>query len=82
MPVPRRAKGRRRHPLAFILTPAACAVLTGARSLTAIAEWAADVPPTVLAAQGGPCREPSGPTARPRPPCAGSRKASTATRPT
>lgn len=62
VPDPRRAKGRR-HPLAFVLALAACAVLTGARSLTAIAEWAADAPPTVLAALGGPCREPSGPTA-------------------
>ncbi|WP_348539251.1 ISAs1 family transposase [Streptomyces antnestii] len=62
MPDPRRAKGRR-HPLAFVLALAACAVLSGAKSLAAIAEWAADAPTAVLAALGGPCREPSGPTA-------------------
>ncbi|WP_328913296.1 MULTISPECIES: ISAs1 family transposase [unclassified Streptomyces] len=62
VPDPRRAKGRR-HPLAFVLALTACAVLAGARSLTAIAEWAADAPATVLAALGGPNREPSGPTA-------------------
>ena len=62
VPDPRRAKGRR-HPLAFVLALAACAVLAGARSLTAIAEWAADAPTAVLAALGGPNREPSGPTA-------------------
>ncbi|MFE2718811.1 transposase family protein [Streptomyces mirabilis] len=62
MPDPRRAKGRR-HPLAFVLALAACAVLAGAKSLTAIAEWAADAPATALAALGGPSREPTGPTA-------------------
>ncbi|WP_328914237.1 MULTISPECIES: ISAs1 family transposase [unclassified Streptomyces] len=62
VPDPRRAKGRR-HPLAFVLALTACAVLAGSRSLTAIAEWAADAPATVLAALGGPNREPSGPTA-------------------
>ncbi|MFF2548848.1 transposase family protein [Kitasatospora sp. NPDC058063] len=41
MPDPRRAKGRR-HPVAFVLALAACAVLAGAKSLAAIAEW----PPT------------------------------------
>ncbi|WP_275657233.1 transposase family protein [Streptomyces sp. F-1] len=35
VPDPRRAKGRR-HPLAFVLALAACAVLAGAKSLTAI----------------------------------------------
>ncbi|QIZ02242.2 ISAs1 family transposase [Streptomyces sp. S1D4-11] len=62
VPDPRRAKGRR-HPLAFVLALAACAVLVGAKSLTAIAEWAADAPTTALAALGGPSREPTGPTA-------------------
>ncbi|MGW2609443.1 ISAs1 family transposase [Streptomyces mirabilis] len=61
MPDPRRAKGRR-HPLVFVLALAACAVLAGAKSLTAIAAWAADAPAAVLTALGGPCREPSGPT--------------------
>jgi predicted transposase YbfD/YdcC len=62
VPDPRRAKGRR-HPLAFVLELAACAVLAGAKSLTAIAELAADAPAAVLATFGGPNREPSGPTA-------------------
>ncbi|WP_093485670.1 MULTISPECIES: transposase family protein [unclassified Streptomyces] len=47
MPDPRRACGRR-HPLVFVLALAACAVLADARSLTAIAEWAADAPPDLL----------------------------------
>lgn len=51
VPDPRRDQGRR-HPLAFVLSLAACAVLA------AIAEWAADAPPHILAWLGGPCREP------------------------
>ncbi|WP_179199848.1 ISAs1 family transposase [Streptomyces sp. NRRL B-24572] len=62
VPDPRRAKGRR-HPLAFVPALAACAVLAGAKSLTAIAERAADAPAAVLTALGGPSREPAGPTA-------------------
>jgi len=62
VPDPRRAKGRR-YPLAFVLALAACAVLAGAMSLSAIAEWAADAPPAVLAALGGRVREPTGATA-------------------
>ena len=48
---PRRPSGRR-HPLIAILAMAAAAVLTGARSITAIAEWAADTPQPVRAALG------------------------------
>jgi predicted transposase YbfD/YdcC len=48
---PRRGAGRR-HPLVAILAMAAAAVLAGARSVTAIAEWAADTPQPVRAALG------------------------------
>jgi DDE_Tnp_1-associated len=48
---PRRACGRR-HPLVAILAMAAAAVLTIARSMAAIAEWAADAPQPVRAAFG------------------------------
>jgi predicted transposase YbfD/YdcC len=48
---PRRASGRR-HPLVAILAMAAAAVLAGAWSMTAIAEWAADTPQPVRAALG------------------------------
>jgi hypothetical protein len=48
---PRRGRGRR-HPLVAILAMAAAAVLTGARSMTAIAEWAADTPQPARAALG------------------------------
>jgi predicted transposase YbfD/YdcC len=51
VPDPRDRRGRR-HPLAGVLAVATAAVLTGARSLAAITEWAADAPPLVLAALG------------------------------
>ena len=51
VPDPRAARGRR-HPLIAILAIAAAAVLAGARSVTAIAEWAADAPQPVRAALG------------------------------
>jgi predicted transposase YbfD/YdcC len=48
---PRGRRGRR-HPLVAILAIAAAAVLAGARSMAAIAEWAADVPQLVRVALG------------------------------
>jgi DDE_Tnp_1-associated len=54
-----RARAGRRHPFVAILVMAAAAVLTGARSMTAIAEWAQDAPQPVRAALGAR-REASG----------------------
>jgi predicted transposase YbfD/YdcC len=51
VPDPRAPRGRR-HPLIAILAMAAAAVLAGARSMTAIAEWAADTSQPVRAALG------------------------------
>jgi predicted transposase YbfD/YdcC len=51
IPDPRDRRGLR-HTLASVLALSAAAVLAGARSVTAIAEWAADAPPPVLAALG------------------------------
>jgi predicted transposase YbfD/YdcC len=51
VPDPRRRRGVR-HRLVAVLAVAVCAVLAGARSFTAIGEWAADVPVGVLAALG------------------------------
>ena len=47
-----RTRAGRRHPLVAILVMAAAAVLAGARSIAAIAEWAADAPQPVRAALG------------------------------
>lgn len=44
---PRHRRGRR-HTLATVLAVAVAAVLTGARSLAAIGEWASDAPGQVL----------------------------------
>jgi len=51
LPDPRDRRGRR-HTLASVLGVSAAAVLAGARSVAAIAEWAADAPWPVLAALG------------------------------
>lgn len=51
VPDPRRRRGVR-HRLVTVLAVAVCAVLAGARSFTAIGEWAADAPPDVLAMLG------------------------------
>jgi predicted transposase YbfD/YdcC len=51
VPDPRATRGRR-HPLVAILATAAAAVLAGARSIAAIAEWAADAPQPVRAGLG------------------------------
>ncbi|MPZ26514.1 MAG: ISAs1 family transposase [Micromonosporaceae bacterium] len=51
VPDPRDRRGVR-HRLASLLSVAVCAVLAGARSLTAIGEWAADAPADVLTALG------------------------------
>jgi predicted transposase YbfD/YdcC len=54
LPDPRDRRGRR-HTLASVLAVSAAAVAAGARSVTAIAEWAADAPWPVLAALGVRC---------------------------
>lgn len=51
VPDPRRRQGRR-HQAAVVLAFAVAAVMAGADSVTAIAEWASDVPAEVLAALG------------------------------
>ncbi len=58
VPDPRAPRGRR-HPLIAILAVAAAAVLAGARSMTAIAEWAAEAPQPVRAALGARHHAPS-----------------------
>ncbi|WP_261989678.1 transposase family protein [Streptomyces sp. uw30] len=47
VPDPRKPRGVR-HGLVYVLALAACAVLSGATSLLAISEWAADAPSAVL----------------------------------
>lgn len=60
LPDPRRLRGRR-HPLSYVLALAACAVLAGAKSLTAIAEWAAAAPDRLLLHCGATLRDPDRP---------------------
>ncbi len=59
VPDPRRAQGRR-YALGPVLTLAVCAMLCGARSLYAIAQWGRDQDPALWAALG---------ITRPRTPC-------------
>jgi DDE_Tnp_1-associated len=51
IPDPRDRRGRR-HTLVSVLAVSAAAVLAGARSVAAIAEWATDAPWPVLAGLG------------------------------
>jgi DDE_Tnp_1-associated len=51
VPDPRAARGRR-HRLVALLGLAAAAVLAGARSIAAVAEWAAEAPQPIRAALG------------------------------
>src|SRR5690348_11354923 len=51
VPDPRDPRGRR-YPLVPLLAAAVCAVLAGARSYAAIAEWAADAPARLRARLG------------------------------
>jgi predicted transposase YbfD/YdcC len=51
VPDPRKRRGVR-HSLSSVLAAAIAAVLAGAQSFTAIAEWVADAPPSVLASLG------------------------------
>ena len=53
VPDPRDPRGRR-YPLVPVLAIAVCAMLAGARSCAAIAEWAADSPPRLRARLGLP----------------------------
>jgi DDE family transposase len=45
------------HPVAVVLALCAAAVVTGMRSFTAIAGWAADVPAELLAQLDGRCAQ-------------------------
>ena len=60
---PRKQRGVR-HGLVVVLTVVVCAVLAGARSFVAIAEWVADVPDDLAAALGTDRRCPSESTIR------------------
>jgi predicted transposase YbfD/YdcC len=60
---PRKRRGVR-HGLAVVLTAAVCAVVAGARSFVAVAEWVADLPVEVATALGTERRCPSESTIR------------------
>lgn len=53
VPDPRKRRALR-HPLPSVLAAAIAAVLAGAQSFTAIGEWIADAPPSVLACSWSP----------------------------
>ena len=63
MPDPRKARGRR-HRLVTVLAVSVCAVLAGARSYVAIAEWAHDLPTSARLRLGIGRRAPSESTVR------------------
>jgi hypothetical protein len=71
---PRRGRGRR-HPLVAILAMAAAAVLIGARSMIAIAEWAADTRSRCVPRSAFVAMPPTGGWCRPRPRSAGPSRA-------
>jgi hypothetical protein len=54
-----RARRGIRHGLVVVLTVAVCAVIAGARSFVAVAEWVADLPEEVSAVLGTDRRYPS-----------------------
>ena len=58
VPDPRHRRGVR-HPITGILVIAICAVASGARSFTAMAEWAADTAAVLLAQIGVSTPDPS-----------------------
>ncbi|MFD0773444.1 transposase family protein, partial [Streptomonospora algeriensis] len=49
----------RRHPLSCVILTGLCAVLTGARCLAAIGQWAANAPPHTLARLGARITDPA-----------------------
>jgi hypothetical protein len=69
VPDPRASAGRR-HPLVAILAVAAAAVLAGARSFTAIAEWPPTLPSRSARRSAPAATCPTTGRCRPRPPSA------------